>query len=120
MNFGKWKEQVYMTIAHASSSKNEECLRWIQQVESASGIADLIEVEPFGHADRQLAKQLHNNMHGVTLQYYLSLSKTYTAEGRIMKGRQMLWLIFQNYQVDKGSIELYKSQQLRQLKLGNN
>ena len=42
------------------------------------------------------------------------------AEGRILKGRQILWLIFQNYQVDKGSIELYKSQQLRQLKLGNN
>ena len=38
----------------------------------------------------------------------------------MMKGRQMLWLVFQNYQVDKASINIYKSEQLRSIKLGNN
>ena len=59
-------------------------------------------------------------MHGLTQTYYLSISKSYLAEGRILKGRQMLWLIFQNNSVDTGSLNLFKSQQLRAIKLGNN
>ena len=41
------------------------------------------------------------------------------SEGRIIKGRQMLWLLFQHFQVDKTSLALYKSQQLRNLRLGS-
>ena len=32
----------------------------------------------------------------------------------------MLWLVFQNYQVDSGTLHLYKSKQLREMRLGNN
>ena len=31
----------------------------------------------------------------------------------------MLWLLFQNFQVDRTSLALYKSQQLRNLRLGS-
>ena len=35
----------------------------------------------------------------------------------MVKGRQMLWLLFQNYQVDHATLSLYKAKQLRELKL---
>ena len=99
---------MYMTIAHASQSKNEECLRWIQQVENVADHEELSRAEPFAAADGQLAKALQNKMYGLTQQKFLSLSKKYLTEGRMMKGRQMLWLVFQNYQVDKVCIDIFK------------
>ena len=41
------------------------------------------------------------------------------SEGRIIKGRQKCWFLFQFFQVDKASTALYKSQQSCALKQGS-
>ena len=88
-------------------------------VENAKDVSELTDTGPFVESDRILAKQLANKMHGLTVTQYHSLRNRYMSEGKIIKGRQMFWLLFQNFQVDKTSLALYKSQQLRNLRLGS-
>ena len=95
-------------------------LRWIQQVENEDQIENLRETEPFSSCDGVLRGLLANKMHGVTATQYHSLKGLYMEKGQIVKGRQMLWLLFQNYQVDQATLSLYKSKQLRELKLHKN
>ena len=107
MAFGKWKEQVYLSICQASKHRQEECLKWIQMVENAKDVEELSNPEPFTMADRYISKILSNKMSGNTAQQYYALKGRYIIEGKMVKGRQMFWMIFQNYQVDQGSIDLY-------------
>ena len=89
-------------------------------VENATDIGTSANAEPFNQSDRRLAQILASKMQGLTGVEYHTMKARYMTQGRMVKGRQMLWLLFQNYQVDKASIALYKSKQLRELKLGNN
>jgi len=120
MQFGKWKERVYMAISNSVAIKNEECLQWIQQVENAKSVEYLRETEPFTSCDTKLAKILDDKMHGLTGTLYLSMKNRYMELGRRVKGRRMLWLLFQNYQVDHATLALHKSKQLRELQLHKN
>ena len=103
-----------MNICQASRQKQELCLQWIQEVENAKNVEELANPEPFTAADRYISKILSNKMTGNTAQEYYVLKNKYITVSRIVRGRQMLWMIFQNYQVDQDTINLYKSKQLRE------
>ena len=65
MNFGKWKDQVYAAVSQAASSKNEECLRWISELENATEVEQLRESELFTATDRKIAQLLQGKLHGL-------------------------------------------------------
>ena len=71
-------------------------------VENAKDVEELSNLEPFTMADRYISKILSSKMSGNTAQLYYTLKSRYITDGKIVKGRQMLWMIFQNYQVDLG------------------
>jgi len=120
MNFGRWKEQVYMAVSQAATSRNEDCLKWIIEVENATTVQELVEAEPFVQSDNILRQLLTNKMTSITHVQYLNLKSSYLTQGRMVKGRQMLWLLFQCFQVDRAALALHKSQQLRNIKIGKN
>ena len=121
MVFGRWKDELYLLISSSVKRSPEEAIKWMSQVEHASSVNQLEgDASPFSAVDAILKHQIHKKLNGLQLVQYKQLQNQYLVEGKVVKGRQLLWILFQRYRVDDASRDLYQSKALREIRIGNN
>ena len=106
--FRAWKNTVRHAVSTASG-KGEKGYRWITEVEAEGQSFDALahSGRTFGSLDQKLAAALVAIAKGELGRQITHASETERREGRCVKGRQLLFLVYQYYRIDEAAGALY-------------
>jgi hypothetical protein len=107
-SFRAWKNAVRHAVSTASG-KGEKGYRWITEVEAEGQTFEALAhcSRNFGSLDQKLASALMANAKGELGRQITHASETEHREGRCVKGRQLLFLVYQYYRIDEAAGALY-------------
>ena len=96
-NFALWKRSMFTSIAYASRDQIST-LKWLKQIDDANCIEELEnDGREFQSLSRKLADTLHERITGDLKGRVCNLQDELFAVNKFLNGRQLAWLIFQDY-----------------------
>ena len=116
--FRTWKNKVRMAVSAASGREDDSAFLWIQAVEHPEA-----RLEHFAHSgefpqlDRKLGIALFSVARGEVLRQLQRLSETEARAGRLLKGRQCLHVIYEQYKMDEEAGSLYNMTDIMSVQL---
>ena len=96
-DFSIWKRSTYSTIAMASKDKIST-LKWLKRIDDANTIEELEDNGPsFEYLSDKIADALFEIIHGDLKSRVCNLQDKLFAANKFINGRQLIWLVFQDY-----------------------
>ena len=105
VRFRTWKMNFKKKIASISGNPDEAFL-WINEIEEADTMDELAESGLFPLLDSKIASGLSEILNGEFQRQVQVLDEKAAIKGRMLKGRQIAWLIYQHFRLSEaeGSI----------------
>ena len=120
MHFGRWKESFILSAAKNVRREADLAVKWLAEIKGAQDAHALGGPSaPFSSFDAILHAVFHKKLSGLQLIQYKQLQSQYLGEGRVVRGRQAVWIYLQKFLVDEASRNLHQGKQLRSLTLGS-
>ena len=103
----------------AASGRGEEAFRWVQEVESKkSGFDDFAESGAgFDSLDAKLASCLAKLTHGELGRRITLKMETAAKSGQMIRGRQILWMVYQHFRLNQSYGSLYQVSDLMAVRM---
>ena len=113
IQFQAWQDSVRHEIA-AASGRHRQAFPWILRVEDPEvSFEDLAEPEEFESLDAKLSAALRKVTTGALGRKITRLSNEDARKrGRLMSGRQTLWMIYQDFRMDERQVGLFSLEEL--------
>ena len=96
--FRSWKMPCRKNVASASSDP-DAAFKWICAVDSAARWGDLSDSGKFATLNSKVSASLGRNLNGDLGRKVNVLEEKATLEGKMLKGRQTLWIIYESYNI---------------------
>jgi len=117
--YRSWRNNTRGEIA-AASHKPEACFRWVLEAEAPTATYDLLaDSGEFGTLDIKLAAALTKVATGELGRKITLAVETEAKRGRMVKGRQILWMVRDYHKYDEEIGALYDYQDLLSVRLKN-